>query len=170
MDANMTRRTRTYDWDARPLDPALLSRLPGIEIIRMIARGDLPAPSIAATLGISLLLGEVEEGRVVFEGEPGDHVLNPLGTVHGGFAATLLDSAMGCAVHTLLPAGAGYGTVDLKVSFLRPILRDAGMVRVEGKVINAGRTLMLAEGRVVGRDDGRLYAHATCTCFVQAGK
>ncbi|MFV3127357.1 PaaI family thioesterase [Niveispirillum sp. KHB5.9] len=166
----MTRRTRTYDWDATPLDPALLTTLPGIEIVRRIARGELPAPSMAATLGMSLLEGEVEEGRVVFEGEPADHVLNPLGTVHGGFAATLLDSAMGCAVHTLLPRATGYGTVDLKISFLRPILRDAGVVRVEGKVINAGRTLMLAEGRLVGRDDGRLYAHGTCTCFVQGGK
>ncbi|OYQ35201.1 hypothetical protein CHU95_08180 [Niveispirillum lacus] len=166
----MTRRTRSYDWDATPLDPGLLAQLPGIEIIRMIARGDLPAPSIAATLGMTLLPDAVDHGSVTFEGEPGDHVLNPLGTVHGGFAATLLDSAMGCAVHTLLPAGAGYGTVDLKVSFLRPILRHAGVVRVEGKVINAGRTLMLAEGRVVGRDDGKLYAHGTCTCFVQAGQ
>ena len=166
----MTRRSRTYEWDARPLDPALLASLPGVEIIRRVAMGELPAPSMALTLGMTLLASEVEEGRVVFEGEPGDHVLNPLGTVHGGFAATLLDSAMGCAVHTLLPAGAGYGTVDLKVSFLRPILRDVGAVRVEGKVINAGRTLMLAEGRVIGRDDGRLYAHGTCTCFVQAGK
>lgn len=166
----MTHRTRTYHWDATPLDPALLATLSGIEIVRRIARGELPAPSMAITLGMSLLEGEVEEGRVVFEGEPADHVLNPLGTVHGGFAATLLDSAMGCAVHTLLPPAVGYGTVDLKVSFLRPILRDAGMVRVEGKVINAGRTLVLAEGRLVGRDDGRLYAHGTCTCFVQGGK
>ncbi|MBP7334628.1 MAG: PaaI family thioesterase [Niveispirillum sp.] len=148
----------------------LLATLPGIDIIRMIAQGKLPAPSMAATMGMSLLPGEVTEGAVAFQGEPGDHVLNPLGTVHGGFAATLLDSAMGCAVHTLLPAGAGYGTVDLKVNFLRPILRDAGIVRVEGKVINAGRTLILAEGRVVGRDDGKLYAHGTSTCFVQAGR
>lgn len=166
----MSHRTRTYQWDATPLDPTLLASLPGVEIIRRIARGELPAPSMAATLGMGLLLGEVEEGRVVFEGEPGEHVLNPLGTVHGGFAATLLDSAMGCAVHTLLPPATGYGTVDLKVSFLRPILRDVGVVRVEGKVINPGRTLMLAEGRVIGRDDGKLYAHGTCTCFIQAGK
>lgn len=163
----MTRRTRTYEWDATPLDMALLARLPGIDIVRMIAAGDLPAPSMAVTMGMSLLPGEVAEGSVTFEGVPGDHVLNPLGTVHGGFAATLLDSAMGCAVHTLLPPATGFGTVDLKVSFLRPILRDAGVVRVEGRVINAGRTLMLAEGRVIGRDDGRLYAHGTCTCFVQ---
>lgn len=166
----MTRRTRHYEWDATPLDLDLLARLPGIDIVRMIAAGDLPPPSMAITMGMRLLAGEVNEGSVTFEGEPGDHVLNPLGTVHGGFAATLLDSAMGCAVHTLLPAGAGFGTVDLKVSFLRPILRDAGVVRVEGKVINPGRTLMLAEGRVVGRDDGKLYAHGTCTCFVQAGR
>lgn len=166
----MTRRSRTYEWDATPLDPALLATLPGIEIVRRIAQGDLPAPSMALTLGMRLLASEVVEGGVVFEGEPGDHVLNPLGTVHGGFAATLLDSAMGCAAHTLLPPATGYGTVDLKVSFVRPILRDVGVVRVEGRVINAGRTLMLAEGRVIGRDDGRLYAHGTCTCFVQAGK
>lgn len=166
----MTRRTRSYEWDATPLDPALLATLSGIELVRLIAKGALPAPSMAVTLGMDLLLGEVGEGRVVFEGRPGDHVLNPLGTVHGGFAATLLDSAMGCAVHTLLPAATGYGTVELKVNFLRPIMADVGVLRVEGKVINAGRTLMLAEARLVGRDDGRLYAHGTSTCFVQAGR
>lgn len=166
----MNRRNRSYDWDATPVDPALLASLPGIEIIRRIARGDLPPPSMAATLGMELPEEEITEGAVVFCGRPGDHVLNPLGTVHGGFAATLLDSAMGCAVHTLLPPGVGYGTVELKVNFLRPILRDAGLVRVEGRVINAGRTLHLAEGRLIGQEDGRLYAHGTATCMVHAGR
>ncbi|MFV3076708.1 PaaI family thioesterase [Niveispirillum fermenti] len=166
----MSRRSRTYDWDVTPIDPALLATLPGIDIIRRIARGELPPPSMAATLGMDLAEEEIGEGAVVFRGRPGDHVLNPLGTVHGGFAATLLDSAMGCAVHTLLPAAVGYGTVELKVNFLRPLLRDAGLVRVEGRVINAGRTLYLAEGRLIGEDDGRLYAHGTATCMVHAGR
>lgn len=166
----MTRRTRQYEWDATPLDRSLLAALPGLEIVRRIAKGELPPPSMAVTLGMDLLIGEVEEGRAVFEGTPGDHVLNPLGSVHGGFAATLLDSAMGCAVHTTLPPATGFGTVELKVNFLRPIMADAGVVRVEGKVIHAGRTLVLAEGRVIGRDDGRLYAHGTSTCFVQPAR
>lgn len=165
----MTRRSRHYEWDATPLDRTLLATLPGIEIIRRVAAGHLPPPSMAVTMGMDLVADEIEEGRVIFQGRPGDHVLNPLGTVHGGFAATLLDSAMGCAVHTLLPPATGFGTVELKVNFLRPIMADAGLVQVEGKVINAGRTLMLAEGRVVGVD-GRLYAHGTSTCFVQPAR
>lgn len=161
-------RQRTYEWDATPVTPAQLAELSGLEFIRRIASGELPLPAIALTMGMSIVLAEVAPGVVVFEAETGSHVLNPMGVVHGGFAATMLDSAMGCAAHTLVPATAFLGTVDLKISYLRPLLADSGRVRAEGKVINAGRSLILAEGRLVGCADGKLYAHGTCSCLVGA--
>lgn len=160
------RRHRAYEWDATPLDPTTLTGLSGLELIRRIAAGELPPPGMAMTMGMVINLDELAPGFVVFEGETGAHVLNPMGIVHGGFAATLLDSAMGCAAHTLVPAHAFLGTVELKINYLRPLRADSGVIRAEGRVINAGRSLILTEGRLVGRDDGKLYAHGTCTCQV----
>jgi len=157
-------KTRSYGWDAARPDPRKLVGLTGLELLRRMLAGEIPAPSIAATIGMGPT--EVEEGRVVFEGFPGDHLLNPLGGIHGGFAATLLDSVMGCAVHSTLAAGQGYGTVELKVNYVRGLTADSGPVRAEGKVIHAGRTIATAEGRLVGRDDGKLYAHGTTTCMI----
>ena len=118
---------------------------------------------IADHTGFGLV--EVESGRAVFAGTPALRHYNPLGTVHGGYAATLLDSCMGCAVHTALPKGTGYTTLEFKVSLVRPITADTGPVRAEGKLVSGGRRVATAEGRLTD-SSGRLLAHATTTCLV----
>ena len=119
--------------------------------------------TIAQTLDFMLV--EVGEGRAVFQGRPGQGHLNPMGTVHGGWFATLLDSALGCAVHTLMPAGRAYTTAELSVNIVKALTPQVQRVRAEGKVIHCGRQLATAEARLVG-PDGTLYAHATTTCLV----
>lgn len=136
----------------------------GLEQIRAIAAGDLPPAPIAELFGFGVVT--VEEGRVVFAGTPAAEHYNPIGTVHGGYAATLLDSAMGCAVHTTLPAGSGYTTADLQVKFVRPMTDQTGEVRCEGVVLHAGRRQAIAEGRLVRAADGKLLAHGTTTCLI----
>jgi len=126
-------------------------------------RGDIPYAAIAKTLDFTVI--EISEGRAVFQGTPGPAHLNPLGTIHGGWYATLLDSALGCAVHTMMPVGRGYTTAELGVNLVRAIGPKVTRVRAEGKVIHCGRQLATAEGRIVG-PDGTLYAHATTTCLV----
>lgn len=118
---------------------------------------------IGKTLGFTVL--ELEEGRVVFGGAPDESVYNPIGTVHGGYAATLLDSAVGCAVHSVLKAGQGYTTLELKVAYHRAMTKATGPVRAEGWVVHAGRRAAFAEGRLVD-EAGRLYATATSTLLV----
>ena len=139
----------------------------GLDYLAGILRGDFPAAPIAATLGFQP--AEFGPGRAVFEGTPEDFVYNPLGTVHGGWAATLLDSAMGCAVHTTLPAGKGYTTVDLAISLVRAITDKVGRIRCEARVLHAGGSVVTAEGKVLD-DAGTLYAHATTTCLVLGGR
>jgi uncharacterized protein (TIGR00369 family) len=132
-------------------------------MLRKMVAGDLPAPPIAATMGFRLV--EVESGMVVFEGTPGPHLLNPLGSVHGGYALTLIDSACGCAVHSELDAGVGYTTVETKVNFTRAIDPAGGPVRCEGRVLSRGRTIATAEAYL--RDEsGRLLAHGTSTLII----
>jgi uncharacterized protein (TIGR00369 family) len=135
----------------------------GLEYLRALARGELPAPPIAELMGFRAV--EVEEGRVVFEAEPAEYHYNPIGTVHGGFACTLADSAMGCAVHSTLPAGAGYTTLELKVNLLRPITAGTGRLRCEGRTVHVGGRVATAEARLTD-PEGTLYAHATTTCMV----
>ena len=134
----------------------------GIELLRAIVAGDLPAPPIGKALG--MLLVEVEPGRVVFEGRPGPHLFNPLGGVHGGFALTLIDSATGCSVHTELDAGVGYTTVETKANFVRPVPSE-GVVRCEGRVVSRGRTIATAEA-YLRSEDGKLLAHGTSTLII----
>lgn len=155
--------TRTYDYDNRTFDPAIARAMSGLDYMRGVLRGEFPGAPIAATLGFTL--AEVDTGRAVFTGTPDRFVYNPLGTVHGGYAATLLDSAMGCAVHSTLPAGKAYTTVDLSVSLVRAITERTGTIRSEAKVIHAGSSIVTAEGRIVSAD-GVLYAHGTTTCLV----
>jgi uncharacterized protein (TIGR00369 family) len=155
--------TRTYDYDNRPFDPAIARTLSGLDYMRGVLRGDFPGAPIAGTLGFTL--AEVDPGRAVFVGMPDRFVYNPIGVVHGGYAATLLDSAMGCAVHTTLAAGKAYTTVDLSISLVRAITERTGTVRSEAKVIHVGSSIITAEGRIVGAD-GLLYAHGTTTCLV----
>jgi uncharacterized protein (TIGR00369 family) len=135
----------------------------GLQIMTSLLNGELPFAPISQTL--DFLLVEVGEGRAVFQGTPGPAHLNPLGTIHGGWYATLLDSALGCAVHTMLPAGRGYTTAELGVNLVRAIGNKAPRVRAEGKVIHCGRQLATAEARLYG-PDGTLYAHASTTCLV----
>ena len=120
-------------------------------------------PGIGRTLNIAPV--EIEAGRVVFEGHPDESVYNPIGTVHGGYAATLLDSCVGCAVHSTLKAGQGYTTLELKVTYLRAVTKHTGPVRAEGQVVRAGRRAAFAEGRLTDAE-GRLYATATSTLLV----
>jgi uncharacterized protein (TIGR00369 family) len=135
----------------------------GLEALQSMLRGELPYAPIARTLDFLLL--EVSEGRAIFQGKPGPSHLNPMGTVHGGWYATLLDSALGCAIHTMMPPGRGYTTAELSVNLVRAIGAKAPRVRAEGKVIHCGRQLATAEARLYG-PDGTLYAHGTTTCLV----
>jgi uncharacterized protein (TIGR00369 family) len=136
----------------------------GMEMMQAMLRGELPYPPIAKTLDFTLV--QVGEGVAIFQGTPGPAHLNPMGTIHGGWYATLLDSALGCAVHTLMPVGRGYTTAELGVNLVKAInLHKAPRVRAEGKVIHCGRQLATAEARLYG-PDGTLYAHATTTCLV----
>ncbi|WP_297791337.1 PaaI family thioesterase [uncultured Marinobacter sp.] len=141
------------------IDP---KEMTGLEIMQAFARGLFPTPGIAKT--IPMKPSEVEHGRVVFIATADASHTNPLGGVHGGFAATVLDSVTGCATHTLLQAGEGYGTTDLNIKMCRPIPFNANLI-AEGKVINAGRSLVISEGYL--RDEaGKLYAHATATNMI----
>jgi uncharacterized protein (TIGR00369 family) len=135
----------------------------GLETLQAMLRGELPYPPIARTLDFQLL--EVGEGRAVFQGKPGSGHLNPMGGIHGGWYATLLDSALGCAVHTLMPPGRGYTTAELGINLVKAIGPKVQRVRAEGKVVHCGRQLATAEARLVGAD-GTLYAHGTTTCLV----
>ena len=140
-----------------------VKRLSGLEFLRGIMEGRLPPPPIAHHLGFTL--AEVEEGRALFVGTPGFEVYNPIGSVHGGYIATLLDSAMSCAVQTTIPAGFGYTTVEIKVNFVRAVTDKTGLVRAEGRIINAGKRIGTSEGRLTDTQ-GRLLAHGTATCLV----
>ncbi|MDQ8755953.1 PaaI family thioesterase [Sphingosinicella sp. LHD-64] len=141
--------------------------LSGLETLRAMLAGNLPAPPIAETLGF--LLVEVEKGRAVFEGVPGPHLLNPLGSVHGGYALTLIDSACGCAVHSEIGPGVGYTTVETKVNFTRPIDPDGGPIRCEGRVLSRGRQIATAEA-FLRAADGKLLAHGTSTLIIFPGR
>jgi uncharacterized protein (TIGR00369 family) len=159
-------RTRLLTWQDPLPTAAAGAEMAGIDFMRAFASGELPPPPIAVTMRAGPV--EIAEGRVVFEGEPGEEHYNPIGVVHGGYAATLLDSAMGCAVHTTLPAGVGYTTLALETKFVRPITRDTGSVRCEAEVVHRGRHQATAEGRVTDAG-GKLLAHATATCMIFGG-
>ncbi|HXN98836.1 MAG TPA: PaaI family thioesterase [Candidatus Acidoferrales bacterium] len=135
----------------------------GKELLQAMIDGRLPGPPIAETM--SFWLVEIGDGFAVFEGEPGPHVLNPMGGVHGGWALTLIDSATGCAAHTLLPAGALYATVETKGNLSRPITLQTGRVRAEGRVVSQGRQIISAEAKLLSQD-GRILAHGTSTIMV----
>ncbi|WP_219219740.1 PaaI family thioesterase [Variovorax boronicumulans] len=135
----------------------------GLEIMQAMIDGEIPYAAIAKTLDFTVL--SVQAGVAVFQGTPMARHLNPLGTIHGGWVATLLDSALGCAVHTMLPAGRSYTTAELGVNYVKGVTPKVQRVRAEGRVIHCGRQLATAEARLVG-PDGTLYAHATTTCLV----
>lgn len=145
------------------LDRSATAKLTGLEAMQGMLEGRLPIPPMNRTLDFSLV--EVGEGVAVFEGKPSHDLLNPLGTVHGGWALTLIDSACGCAAFTLLAAGVGYTTVETKANFTRAILPDSGPVRCAGKVLSPGRQIITTEAVLTGAD-GRLLAHGTSTIMV----
>jgi uncharacterized protein (TIGR00369 family) len=153
---------------ARLLSPGVVPRgqvfeMTGMAVFEAILAGILPPAPIGDSLDFIPI--HMEPGVAIFQGKPMLRHYNPLGTVHGGWFCTLLDSAVGCAVHTTLPAGKGYTTLEIKVNILRPLTDAVPLVRAEGKVIHAGRQVATAEGRIVG-PDGKIYAHATTTCLI----
>jgi uncharacterized protein (TIGR00369 family) len=157
-------RSRTFTW-ADPFATArALAELPGLEAMRRIAAGELPPPPVASLLDFEIDL--VEPGRVIFAFTPAEWAYNPIGSVHGGIIATLLDSALACAVHTTLAAGQAYTTTDLHVRYVRPISAGSGRVLAEGNVVHVGRRLATAEGRLYAEEGGKLFATATTSCSV----
>jgi len=141
----------------------IVASMAGVDFVRAMFAGKLPAPPIMQT--VEPFDSTAEPGVVVFHSIPGFRHYNPIGSVHGGYAATLLDSAMGLAVHSALPPGTGYTTLEFKVSFIRGMSRDTGVVRTEGRTLNIGRRAATAEARITDARD-RLLAHATTTCLV----
>lgn len=145
------------------IERSQIAHLNGLEQMQAMLDGRLPYPSMGATLGFGLI--EIARGRAVFQGAPTAAHLNLMGTVHGGWFATLLDSALGCAAHTCMPPGRGYTTAELSVNLVKALTPRVQRVRAEGTVVHCGRQLATAEARLTG-PDGTLYAHATTTCLV----
>ena len=157
-------RTRTITWQDPLPAAARGAQLSGMEYVEAIRTGELPPPPIAVLMNMTMR--ELGEGRAVFDGEPGEEHYNPIGVVHGGYASTVLDSALGCAVHTTIPAGGAYTTQTLEVKFLRPITRDTGRVRAEAEVIHRGRKQATVEAKLTAVDTGKLLATGTSTCLI----
>ena len=159
-----TKRSRTITWADPFAIPKATAGKSGLEALREVFEGRLPPPPITETMGFTGV--QVEEGKAVFEGEPAEYLYNPIGVVHGGFAMTLLDSAMGCAVHSTLKVGERYTTLEVKTNFVRPITLETGRVRCEGVVIHRGGTIATAEGKLIAIESGKLLAHGTTTCLI----
>jgi len=159
----MTTRSRTIDWE----DPAEMAAkgqaMAGLDYLRAMISGEIPPPPIVKLMGISM--SSAEAGFVKMVLPIGEYLYNPIGSVHGGVAATLLDSVMGCAVHSVLPAGRAYSTLEIKINYLRAITLATGEVTAEGRVVNAGRKAAFAEGKIVDAA-GKIYATGSTTCAV----
>jgi uncharacterized protein (TIGR00369 family) len=158
-------RTLTVSWTDPLVNAEQGLRMGGLDYIRAVVAGEIGRPPMAALLGMEIV--EAEEGRALFGLTPGEQHYNPIGVVHGGVAATILDSAMGCAVHTTLPAGWSYGTLDLSARLVRPILHDTGRILCEGKVVHRGRSTATTEGRVWAEESGKLLAHGTGSALLR---
>jgi uncharacterized protein (TIGR00369 family) len=156
-------RTRTVSWEDPLIGAGAAPGMSGLDYLRAIAAGDLPPPPIALLLGMEL--GHIEEGRAAFELNVGEHLYNPIGSVHGGVLATLMDSALGCAVQSTLPAGTPYTTVDLSVTYLRPVTTKTTRLRCEAEVVHRGRSIATARAQVTD-EAGHLYATSTTTCLI----
>ncbi len=156
-------RSRTFTWQDPIASAALVGRRSGLELLQAMIAGELPPPPVMHLVDMSSM--QAEEGGVVVEMAAQEFHYNPLGTVHGGVLATLLDTAAGCAVQTTLPAGMGYASLDLSVKFLRPVTVASGVLRAEGTLVSRGRRTALAEAKMTDAS-GRLVAHATSTCLL----
>lgn len=158
-----TPRSMTVTWDD-PMPTAQAARTSaGLTFLQRMIAGEVPPPPIAKLLNFTL--SEISEGKAVFTCTPGEYHYNPIGVVHGGLAATLLDSAMGCAVQSMLPEGVGYTTAELHLNLVRAITSTTGLIRAEAEVIHSGRRLATAQGRIVD-EQGKLYAHGSTTCLI----
>jgi len=164
MSAIADLRERSFTWTDPAASAQAGAALAGLEYMQAIVDGSVPEPPIARTLGFRVI--EVEHGRAVFALEPAEWMYNPIGSVHGGVAATLLDSCMGCAVHTTLEPGVGYTTTDLQVRYLRGMSVETGRVLAEGHVVHAGRRTATAEGRLFVEADETLLAHGSTGCVI----
>lgn len=142
---------------------AQLASMSGKALFQAMFAGELPSPPIGETLDFIPI--HIENGNALFQGRPSQQHYNPLGSVHGGWFCTILDSAVGCAIHSTLPAGKGYTTLEIKVNMIRALTEAIPLVRAEANIIHVGRQTATAEGRIVG-PDGKLYAHATTTCLI----
>src|SRR5262245_16585780 len=164
-DGGKHQRTRARDehWEDSAVSEAAVRYLDGISCLREIQAGRIPPPPIAATLGFGLV--SVEPGRAVFDITPAEYHYNPIGSVHGGVYATLCDSACGCAVHSMLPGGAYYTSLDLATRFIRPVTTGSGRLLCEGTVTHVGSRTALAEARLTDAS-GKLYAHAPSNCLI----
>ena len=161
-----TSRSRTLVWQDPVPTAAAGATMTGMEYMRAVAEARMPPPQIAVVMRMRPI--EFGEGRAVFEGAPGEEHYNPIGVVHGGYAATLLDSALGCAVHTTLEAGVGYTSLGLEAKYVRPITRDTGRVLCEANVLYRGRRQATSEATLTAADSGKLLAHGSATCMILA--
>lgn len=157
-------RTRILTWQDPLAVAAAGARMNGIDYMRALADGELPPPPIAVLMNMQPV--DLEPGRAVFEGRPGEEHYNPIGVVHGGYASTILDSALGCAVHTTLELGEAYTTLTLEVKLVRPITAATEQVRAEADVLYRGRRQATAQAKLVDPATGKLLAHATSTCMI----
>ncbi|HEX2621147.1 MAG TPA: PaaI family thioesterase [Phototrophicaceae bacterium] len=159
----MTKRTHTLEWD----DPSITARaaptMSGMEFLNAISKGELPAAPMAIVMNLRFI--EITSGRILATAQPGEYLYNPIGVIHGGFTATLLDTVMACSIHSTLPAGSGYTTIEIKVNMVRPITLASGLLYAEGKVIHGGKRIATAEGTIKDAE-GKLYAHGTTTCMI----
>jgi uncharacterized protein (TIGR00369 family) len=163
MTQTRSERSRTYSWTDPAEHAAMMGSRSGLELLQAMAAGELPAPPVMHLIDMAGL--EVEEGSVTVHLDPQEFHYNPLGTVHGGVLSTLLDTAAACSVHTTLPAGVGYTSLDLTVKFLRPVTVASGRITTRGAVLQRGRRTALAEARMTDAA-GRLVAHATSSCLI----
>lgn len=163
MTQTQEERTRTFGWTDPAVHASLIGRRSGLDVLQAMARGELPAPPIMHLVDVASL--EVEEGSVTVRLDPQEFHYNPLGTMHGGVISTLLDTAAACSVHSTLPVGVGYTSLDLTVKFLRPVTTATGRVACTGRVLQRGRRTALAEASLTD-GQGRLLAHATSSCLI----
>jgi uncharacterized protein (TIGR00369 family) len=157
-------RSRTFSWSDPLATASAVAGLSGLDAIRAVASGELPPPPIADLLGMDIT--HVDHGHVIFALDPAEWMYNPIGSVHGGIAATMLDSSLGCAIHTTLEAGVRYTTSDLQVRYVRAMSADSGRVLAESRVVHSGRRLATAEGKLYTQDGGKLLAHGTTSCLI----